>query len=183
MTIGCSSPDCPFSGRPQPPANGLRNHTQLPRDIPVLFRVPEPESPGPPHLQGEGGTFHLSARTCHLHAAHPRPRFVCKDSLTTSFFFKVCYLGQTRLHFFSVPPSRLLLHPLVTPRQRYKGMQQQKSFYTVTSSYINKLPAPRWIGTDGSSRLLLWLFLDGRNCRCLCYPLGSRFIRGLLGFC
>lgn len=119
-----------------------------------------------------------------LNAAPPQPRFVRKDSLTTGFFFFLRSVIWTKPGCASsaFPHHGLLLYPLVTPRQKYKGMRQQKSFYTDTSFYISQFPAPGWICAAGISGLLSRTFLDARNCRSLHYPLGSRFIRGLLFF-
>lgn len=63
------------------------------------------------------------------------------------------------------PPHAWLLAPLVTPRQKYKRMQQQKSFDTLKSSPINKLPTPRWVCSEDFIKLPLWMLLKVRNCR------------------
>lgn len=63
------------------------------------------------------------------------------------------------------PTHAWLLAPLVTPRQKYNWMQQQKSFDTLESLPINKLPTPRWVCSEDFIRLPLWMLLKVRNCR------------------
>jgi len=138
-----------------------------------------PNHPGMPQQHSrpqrcweEVGTFHCLAQGAAFEL-QPSPSSVFKDLLASLYFWRSFIWKKPDSASLMFLHHSWLPYPLVTPRQKCKWMQEQKSFHTVTS---HKYVPHTQVGLLWRHhRLLSQMFPEARSCRSLQYPLRSGF--------